>query len=606
MRQKTIKIKETDNKKSNPSKASGEIWDLDHILAGKQFDQWISETSSKVERFKRYRSQLNNNISPQKILEILMLDEEIMVGLSRIDAYYSLRFSADTKDPEALAKLGQIKQIIAQIANDTLYFNLWFMQMDEAAAKKIIVSKELKPYRYHLETIRKAKKYTKSEEIEKILQLKDITGIESFFELYNILTSSYKFLWEGKEANQEEVIKHIHSEDPKQREEAYKKVLQRYKEDETILTEIYKNIVTGWYIDGLKIRGFQSSIEIRNNSNDVSNKAVDTLLGSIRKNMKIFHEFLRLKYELNKKSGQKYSYSRYHLYAPFAIKNKKRYDYEYSKVYVLDTYKMFDQRFYERALSIFDDKHVHSHPTPSKRGGAFCYGITKEMSPYILLNHTDDLKSVFTMAHELGHGIHDIFAGERQTDLERHASLSVCETASVFGEMLLADRLLKESKDSEEKKQILVEMLNNQFATIPRQAYFVIFEKIAHEMVMQGTSKEAMEKKYYELLKEQFGDMEIPEIFKNEWNYVMHIYENPFYCYAYAWGNLFVLALYDMYKKEGKQFIEKYIELLSAGGSDSPANLMKRLGADPESEEFWQRGFNIIKEEIEELRKLVK
>jgi oligoendopeptidase F len=213
---------------------------------------------------------------------------------------------------------------------------------------------------------------------------------------------------------------------------------------------------------------------------------------------------------------------------------------------------------------------------------------------------------MFTIIHELGHGIHDLFAGEKQQDLERHASVTICETASIFSEMLMSDRMLHESADNEEKKSILIQFLDNQYASINRQAYFVIFEKYAHEQIQKGVTKEVLDEYYYKMLREQFGSMEVPEIFRHEWNYIPHIYESPFYCYSYAWGNLFVLSLYDMYKKDGKKFIDRYIELLSAGGSDSPANLMRKLGADPESEEFWQRGFNIIKEEVEELKKLAK
>jgi oligoendopeptidase F len=172
--------------------------------------------------------------------------------------------------------------------------------------------------------------------------------------------------------------------------------------------------------------------------------------------------------------------------------------------------------------------------------------------------------------------------------------------------MMLSDRLMAESSDNNEKKYILMQRLDDQYATIIRQAYFVIFEKFAHEEIPKGITKEKLDEKYLSLLKEQFGNMEVPDLFKHEWNYIPHIHETPFYCYAYAWGNLFVLALYDMYKKEGKSFIDKYIDLLSAGGSDSPSNLMKKMGADPESEEFWQRGFNIIKQEVEDLKKLIK
>lgn len=590
----------------NIAKVAGEIWNLEPILAGKTFDEWLKIIYSKIEIFKKYRNILNDKITAQKVLEIVKLEEEIIISASRIEAYYSLKFYEDTKNSEALAKLGQLKQIGAQVNNDMMFFNLWFMHLDNKIAQKIIDSNDLKSYRYHLLLIRKEKPYTKSEEIEQIINIKDMTGGEGYAELYNIITSNYAFKWFGKDISKEEITNYYRDPDPKLREKSYELMLQKYKEESTILSEIYKNVVMGWCNDGVKIRGHANSINIRNTGYDVTDKSVEALLKIIRKNVNVFSEYFKIKYALNRKAGQKYAYSRYHLYAPFVTKNTKRYPYEYSKAYVLETYQLFDPRFHAKALKIFTDKHVHSHPAPSKRGGAFCYSVTKELSPYILLNHTDNLKDMSTIIHELGHGIHDLFAAEKQVDLERHASLTICETASVFSEMLMADRLLVESKDIEEKKSLILESLDNQYATIIRQAYFVIFEIYAHEQIMRGVTKEALDEYYYGLLKEQFGDMEIPEVFKHEWNYIPHIHETPFYCYSYAWGNLFVLALYDMYRKEGKPFVEKYIELLSAGGSDSPANLMRKLGIDVESEEFWQRGFNLIKQELEDLKKLTK
>jgi oligoendopeptidase F len=602
----SMKQKNKKNDKNTPKKIIGEIWDLKPIMNGKSFDESMKNINSEVEKFKQYRDILTDKITPQKILEIIKLEEDISVSAARVDMYYSLKFYEDTKNPEALAKLGQLKQISAEISNAMIYFNLWFMNLDEKISKNLINSKELQNYKYHLELVRKAKPYTKNEEIEKIIQIKDITGGEAYAELYDLITSNYVFKWQGKDTSKEEVIKHFQGPDKKLREQAYEIVFEKYKAESTVLTEIYKDVVMNWCNEGIKIRGYKDSINIRNKSYDVEDKAVDALLKSIRKNAGIFAEYFRLKYNINKKAGQKYQYSRFHLYAPYITKSKKIYDYGYSKSYALETYKKFDQRFYDKAMKIFNERHVHSHPTQSKRGGAFCYSISKELTPYILLNHTDTLRDMFTIIHELGHGIHDLFASERQQDMERHASLTICETASIFSEMLMSDRMLHESTDDEEKKRILIQFLDNHWASITRQAYFVIFEKYAHEQIQKGVTKDVLDEYYYGLLKEQFGDMDIPEVFKHEWNYIPHIHESPFYCYSYAWGNLFVLSLFDMYKKEGKSFVDKYIELLSAGGSDSPSNLMKKLNANPESEEFWQRGFNIIKEEIEELKKLEK
>ncbi|HYD02986.1 MAG TPA: M3 family oligoendopeptidase [Alphaproteobacteria bacterium] len=595
------------SKQISQAKPAGEVWDLEPILKGKSMDEWLKQVNSNVEKFKKYRSILNDSgdkITAGKLLEIIKLEEEIGMSLGRVEVYYALKFHANTKDSDALAKMGKLKQIATGVGNDLLFFNLWFMHLDDKIASKLIESKELAAYKYFLQDIRKAKKYTKTEEIEKIIHIKDITGRHAYAELYNIITNNYTFDWFGKTISKEQVLAFYRDPNPQFREKAYNMMLTRYRENSTTLNEIYKNIVMDWCNEGINIRGYTSSINIRNISYDVSDKAVDALLNTVRKNSKFFVEYFKIKYELNKKAGQKYPYSRYHIYAPLAVSSTKKYNYTESKELVLDTYKKFDERFYLKAKKFFDEKHIHSHPAPSKRGGAFCQSVTKELTPYLLLNHTDNIRDVYTMIHELGHGIHDLFAAEKQVDVLRHASTPICETASIFSEMVLADRMLKESKDVNEKKDILAQLLENQYATIHRQAYFVIFEKIAHEKIMAGATKEELDEEFYGLLKEQFGDMIIPEEYKSEWNYMPHIHETPFYCYAYAWGNLFVLALFDMYRKEGKKFIEKYIDLLSSGGNGSPIELMRKLGADPESEEFWQRGFNIIKEEVEELKKL--
>jgi len=182
----------------------------------------------------------------------------------------------------------------------------------------------------------------------------------------------------------------------------------------------------------------------------------------------------------------------------------------------------------------------------------------------------------------------------------------MAETASTFGEMILADKLLKETKNVEEKKYILTYLLDNQYATIGRQAYFVIFEKYAHDNIINGISKEDMDNEYLSMLNEQFGNMEVPQEFKHEWNYIPHIHESPFYCYAYSWGNLLVLSLYGQYRKEGKPFVDKYVNMLARGGSKTTSEMLKELGINPDTDEFWKQGFNIIKEEIAELKKLEK
>lgn len=585
-----------------------EIWNLKEIIGKDDTDKIISIVKSDVEALKKYKANLNK-IDDKKLLEILMLKEKITENMMRLESYYSLRFYENTKDNEATAKLSMIKQLGTELSNETMFFTLWFMKLDDRKAKVLINSKKVDKFKHYLERIRALKDYTLSEDIERIINFKNIAS-SGFFNIYEHITNGFDYDFEGKKIGEEELRAKCRDPDAKVREKAYKMLLEKYARHKSELSEVYRNIVLDWYNEYVNIRKYPTSMSSRNLRNDLDDDTIESLLKVIRRNNKVFQEYFKLKhFMINKKLPKKdqFKFSRFHLYAPYNIRLKK-YDYDYSKKYVLETFKQFDKRFYDAAKSIFDAKHVHSHPQKNKRGGAFCSMITNKHLPYILLNHTDDMRDMFTLAHELGHGIHDVLS-MNQPNLIQHAPLPLCETASIFSEMVLADRILNESKNDEEKKYILMNLLDNQYASINRQAYFVIFEKFAHENIVKGIDIENLDSEYMKLLKEQFGSMKVPDLFKNEWNYIPHIHEYPFYCYAYAFGNLLVLALYDMYRKEfkagkGKDFIDKYVKILSAGGSRSPKEMLKEIGIDISSEQFWQRGFNIIEEEVNELKKL--
>ena len=579
-----------------------EVWDLSPLLGGKTPDQLLDEANSKLEEFKKIRDELDS-LTPSRFKEILELTQKINILIKKVNAYYGLKFTEKTNDTEILAKISHLEQLGTDVSNEMLFFDVWFLELDDEKAKKFIDSEELKIYKPYLIRSRKYKPYTKSEEIEQIINLKSMTGGDSFSHIYDVFTNAFKFEFDGKSGlSQEEVSAFYMSDDPKIRKAAYDTIYGKYKKESVLLSEIYKNIVLDWYNEGVKIRGHKSPISIRNMYNDINDSAVETLLKVCRKNVGIWGDYFKLKHDILTKQEHDFENSRYHVYTPYKETDKK-YDYETCKKIVLETYKEFDPRFYEAAKRIFDEKAVHSHPQPNKRSGAFCWGVYNKSIPYIMLNHTDKLRDLFTMMHEFGHGIHDILAAD-QVDLLYRTSLPMAETASMFGEMVLAGKLLKNSEDKEEKIGLLINTIDDQYKGIPRQAYFAIFEKKAHEMIVNGATKDELEEEYMKMLKEQFGEMEIPDIFANEWNYIPHIHHTPFYCYAYAWGNLLVLAFYAMYKEQGSEFVEKYVKLLSSGGGDTPENLMKAMGVDPNSEEFWQKGFNIIKEEIEELKKI--
>ncbi|GIU69420.1 MAG: oligoendopeptidase F [Candidatus Woesearchaeota archaeon] len=574
-------------------------WNLTELLESKKPEDIIDEIEKYVKEFKTYRTK---KIDEKSLYEMLVLKDKILEHMMRVEGYFSMRFYENTKDEEAASKLSYIKQIQTRIGNEMLFFSLSLIKLPNKKFQELLNSKKISSYKNYLKKIRKLKKYTLNERIEKILNIKNISS-SGFFDIYEHITSSFEFKFEGKKLLEEELKAFCKNPDYKKREKAYNLLLKKYEEHKSELSEIYRNIVLDWYNEDILIRKYPKPISSRNMSNDLDDKTIDVLLKVIRKNNEVFQEYFRIKHSILTKKT-KYAFSRYHIYAPYKIKARK-YDYEYSKKYVLETFKKFDKRFYDSAKAIFDAKHVHSHPQKNKRGGAFCNLVSNKHLPYILLNHTDTIRDVFTMAHELGHGIHDVLS-MKQPNLLQHAPLPISETASIFSEMIIAERMLKETKNNKEKAYILFNLLDNQYASITRQAYFVIFEIFAHENMSKGIEIKKLDEEYIKLLKEQFGEMEVPEIFKNEWNYIPHIHETPFYCYAYAFGNLLVLSLYEIYKKEGKSFIEKYVRFLESGGSKSPKELLYEMGLDINSEEFWQRGFEIIKDEINLLKTLQK
>ena len=579
-----------------------EIWNLDDLFNGKSEDEILKEVLSIKEKIKSKKEQLNNETTPELVLEIIKLNEELDIELSRITSYYSLRSYADLNDEEALAKLDYYKQIVADINNETMFFELWFIALDDGVAQKYIKSPVIEKYAQHLKDLRKIKPYTKTEETEQILNIKNITGRGAFSNIYDVLTASFKYdVLEEKGLTQEEAVSKYTDKNPEVREAAYKSVLGVYEENSATLSEIYKNIALDWNNEKVKIRNYENAIHPRHVANDLTDEVIQTMIQVIRENASLFQEYFKLKKEFLEKKGHPHKHSRYHIYAPYNA--TKEYSYEDSKKITLETFKEFDEEFYTFAKKIFDDKHIHSHPQKGKRSGAFCHAPNNQITPYILLNHTNKIRDLFTMMHEVGHGIHDIYTFEQPNTLH-HPVLPMAETASILAETILARKMLK-TNNEEEKASLLMYSLDHYYASILRQAYFVIFEEIAHKKITQGVTKKELDDEYYKLLEEQFGEMEIPDLFKHEWNYIPHIHHTPFYCYAYSFGNLLVLALYAEYEKNSA-FKENIKQILKAGASKDTIQILQDAGVSPQRKEFWEEAFKIIKKEIEEFKEITR
>jgi oligoendopeptidase F len=347
------------------------------------------------------------------------------------------------------------------------------------------------------------------------------------------------------------------------------------------------------------LRNFSTPISARNLANDIPDLVVDTLLDVSERNAVLFQRYFRLKAHWLGVEKLR----RYDVYAPVA-ESDKTYPFNQAAELVLDSFNDFDPRLAKLARRVFDEKHLDSEVRKGKRSGAFCASATNDLTPWVLLNYQGRADDVATMAHELGHAIHTMLASHHSL-FTFHASLPLAETASTFGEMMLIDRLLQEEQDEAVRRDLLFRQVDDAYATIMRQVYFALFERTAHERVNQGSSVDELADAYMQNLAKQFGDaLEIGDEFRWEWVSIPHIYHTPFYVYAYAFGQLLVFSLYQQFKAEGDSFKPRYLDILSAGGSDAPARVLSRAGIDIQSEEFWQGGYNVVAGLLDQLESL--
>jgi len=552
----------------------------------------------QVKTFEAKRPQLAADMDQGSFMDMVREMESISRLMHRIYYYANLWFAAETQDEQAVNFVSRVDQFMAEVQNRTLFFSLWWKSLADGDAERLMA--EAGDYRYWLEQMRLFKPHTLSEPEEKIINIKDVTGANALINLYDVITNRYVFKIEVdgeiKELTRDSLMVYVRKPDPDLRAAAYQELYRVYGEDGKILGQMYQNRTRDWYNEQVELRKFSSPMSARNLENDLPDDVVDTLLEVCRRNASLFQRYFRLKARWLGMDCIR----RYDIYAP-VVKSEKTYEFDTAANMVLDSFEGFDKSVAEMAKRVFDEDHMDSEVRMGKRGGAFCASVVPGMTPYVLMNYQGRPDDVATMAHELGHAIHSMLA-EHHTIFTWHASLPMAETASTFGEMMLLDKLMAEESDEEVIRDMLFRQIDDAYATIMRQAFFALFEREAHRMIREGASVQEMSKAYMENLREQFGDaVELSDEFKWEWVSIPHIYHTPFYVYAYAFGQLLVLSLYQQYKEEGESFKPRYLKILKAGGSAAPVRVLTEAGIDIHSAEFWQGGFDVIERLIEQV-----
>ena len=575
-------------------------WDLTQLIKDPavDIDTFLADLESKVAKIEAARPTLAPSMSSQDLFVLLRLSEAIAQGSSRLGAYAYLRFSENTKNADARSLKTRVEERLTGLTNRLLFFELWWQSVDETNAARLMA--DAGDLRYHLETIRRFKPHTLSEPEEKIVNLKNVTGRSAVHTLYDIVTNGFTFTMavsgKKKTINREELMTYVRSPKASVRQAAYQELYRVFATQRDLLGEIYKTLVNDVKSENLELRRFSAPIASRNLGNDVPDQAVDVLLAACAKNADIFQTYFTLKAKICKITPM----NRYHLYAPHRTESKT-YKYADAVTMVLDAYRGFSPRLADLAEQVFRDRHIDAPTRPGKLGGAYCYSIVPGMTPYVMLNYTGEARDIATMAHELGHAVHGMLAKDHSV-FTFHSTLPLAETASVFGERILSDALMSQERNKAVQQGLLLSQLDDIYATVLRQAYFVRFEKLAHQMIADGATADQLAKAYGQELRQQFGKaVKVPDEFQWEWLTIPHIFASPFYCYAYSFGNLLVLALYRMYKEQGASFVPKYLDLLATGGSQSPQRILATVGVDMTSEAFWQSGFDTIREMVEQL-----
>jgi oligoendopeptidase F len=455
--------------------------------------------------------------------------------------------------------------------------------------------------RYYLEKERLFKDHTLDEAEEKIINLKDVNGINAIVTLYDMITNKFVFdlevEGEQKKLTRDELMVYVRDPSPEMRAAAYQEQFRVYQQEAAVLAQIYIHCVRDGVTENLNLRHFESPIAVRNLINDIPNQVVDTLLDVCAEQSPVFHRYFKLKAGwLNIPKLR-----RYDLYAPLRKKSDKKIEYSDAVEMVLDSFNEYSPEVAKLAQRVFDDGHIDAEIRPGKRGGAFCASVLPELTPWVLANYTREPRQVATLAHELGHAIHAMLAADHSI-LTFHSALPMAETASVFSEMLLTDCLLAEETDPDVRRDLLAEAIDDSYATILRQAYFVIFERDAHQMIADNKTPEELNQHYLANLAQQFGDsIDVSEDFQHEWICIPHIYHTPFYCYAYSFGQLLALSLYQQYKQEGASFTPKLLKILTYGGSASPNHILTEAGINMADPNFWRGGFRVIEGMVDEL-----
>ena len=578
---------------AQPTGAEEITWDLTDLYAASDdlaIDRDLDATDAAADELDAaYRGRIAT-LDAAALRELLAVYEAIRERAARVGAYAYLNWAADTEDAARGALLQRVQEAYTRIGQNLLFFDVEWAALDPDRARQLTESEALAPYRHHLELKTEAREHVLTEPEEKILAEKAITGWSAWNRFFDETLGAARFTVRGEALPLQQATAKLHDSDRALRRDVQSAVTDGLVTLQRPLTFVFNTILAD-KASSDRMRGYDSWIASRNEANEIDAASVDALVEAVTGRYDLVARFYRLKRALLG-LDELFDYDRY---APTG-EAETFVTWDEARQSVTAAYAGFDPEMGDIVDRFFEGRWIDAPPDAGKRGGAFSHGAVPSAHPYILMNYTGQLRDVQTLAHELGHGVHQYLSRD-QGVYHADTPLTTAETASVFGEMLTFQRMIGSIESPRDRLALLVEKIDDTMATVFRQVTMNRFEARihAHRRERGELTVDDFADHWMSTQSAMYGDsVTLTDNYRRWWSYIPHFVHTPGYVYAYAFGELLVLALYARYQAEGPGFAGRYRQLLASGGSDWPHVLVGRLGIDLKDPEFWDRGLDAV------------
>jgi oligoendopeptidase F len=578
-------------------------WDLSDLYTSPTDPALEATLARALERAKAFEAAYRGRVAtlePHEFAEMMRELEQHEEEAAKPEVYAYLLHSQNTLDSAAGRILARVREAGAERGAHGVFFSLELAQVTDEHAADLYTHPESARYRHTIEEARKFRPHQLTEPEERVLTDFSPVGDSAWTRLFDELCSGIRVEMDGRQLALEEALTLLREPDRDLRRGASHAVTEALGRDIRTRGYIFNVILQEKAIDD-RLRHFPSWISSRNLANETSDEAVQALVEAVTGRYDICVRYYRVKKKLLG-VGDLHEWDRY---APIGDVTRDL-SWEDAKELVLGSFQRFSKRTGALVEDFFTHNWIDAPVVPGKAGGAYCMPVTPRHHPYVMLNFTGKLRDALTLAHELGHGLHDRLASKQHL-FDYHPPLTLAETASVFGEALTFDRIMAEEKDPKVRLAMLCNQLEDAFSTVFRQVAFNRYEYACHtaRRTEGELAVEQLGELYQANLQPMFGDsLTLTDEHKVWWSYVSHFLHTPGYVYAYAFGNLLALSVYHRYLERGPDFVEDYLEFLAAGGSTRPDELVKRIGMDVTDPGFWDAGLTILDGMVTEVERL--